>query len=72
MRDENIEAVKKMILNKHRITIKEVFINFYGCLNDDLGLFKNVITGNEFRVYSYEIETKRNYPNGSVQKSQDR
>ena len=33
---------------------------------------KKVITGDESWVYGYDIETKPNHPNGSVQKTRDR
>ena len=76
--DENIEEMKEMILDNHRITIGEV-VDDVGVsahakhflritFNYDPHLLKKVNHG----CMSMIINQKLNHPNGSVQKTQDR
>ena len=51
---------------------RRLFQNSSGDAHNDLHLLKKIITGDESWVYSYDIETKTQSPNGSVLKSQDR
>ena len=55
--------------NQSRMNITQEMLTTF---NDDQGLLKKVITADKSWMYSYEMKSKPNHPNGSVQKSQGR
>ena len=54
---------------QHRINITQELLN---SVRNDPTLLQRVITDDESRIYSYDVEPKLNHPNGNCRTSQDR